>query len=207
MAIFPDDMKDNDGNRMKSFDEVLDKLLAYRKNLATNTLFPTEQAEISPDDMFSNIFGAKTESLSMIQTIFDIDRLNPNLFEASIAALYKKQDFEVYLTPYSNDKGVDVVLLKKDENYLIQVKQTKSLVGIEAIQEVYTAKKYYEGIFKEQFNLMTITNNDYSSSSTLLAKSIGVILLNRQHLENLLDKNQISLQEINKLETQRMQRV
>lgn len=89
------------------------------------------------------------------------------MFEATIAALYNKQGFEVYLTPYSNDKGVDVVVLKNGENYLIQAKQTKSLVGNEAIQEICTAKKYYEDKFKEQFKLLTITNNDYSSSAAI----------------------------------------
>ncbi len=207
MAIFPDDMKDEEGNRMKSFDEILDTLLNNKKALASNTLFPTEQAEITPDELFGNIFGTKTESKPKVQTITDIDRLNPNLFEATIGALYNKQGFEVYLTPYSNDKGVDVVVLKNGENYLIQVKQTKSLVGNEAIQEICTAKKYYEDKFKEQFKLLTITNNDYSSSATILAKSNDITLLNRGHLENLIANNDITIQDINKIESQRMTRI
>lgn len=207
MAIFPDDMKDEEGNRLKSFDEILDTLLNSKKALASNTLFPTEQAELTPDELFGNIFGTKTESKPKVQTLIDIDRLNPNLFEATIAALYIKQGFEVFLTPYSNDKGVDVVVLKNGENYLIQAKQTKSLVGNEAIQEICTAKKYYEDKFKEQFNLLTITNNDYSSSAVILAKSNDIKLLNRGHLENLVTKNDITIQDINKIESQRMARI
>jgi HJR/Mrr/RecB family endonuclease len=207
MAIFPDDMKDEEGNIMKSFDEILDTLLNNKKALASHTLFPTEQAEITPDELFGNIFGTKTESKPKVQTITDIDRLNPNLFEATIGALYNKQGFEVYLTPYSNDKGVDVVVLKNGENYLIQAKQTKSLVGNEAIQEICTAKKYYEDKFKEQFKLLTITNNDYSSSATILAKSNDITLLNRGHLENLIANNDITIQDINKIESQRMTRI
>lgn len=207
MAIFSDDMKDEEGNRIKSFDEILDTLLNNKKALASNTLFPTEQAEITPDELFGNIFGTKTESKPKVQTIVDIDRLNPNLFEATIGALYNKQGFEVYLTPYSNDKGVDVVVLKNGENYLIQAKQTKSLVGNEAIQEICTAKKYYEDRFKEQFKLLTITNNDYSSSATILAKSNDITLLNRGHLENLIANNDITIQDINKIESQRMTRI
>ena len=207
MAIFPDDMKDEEGNRMKSFDEILDTLLNSKKALASNALFPTEQAELTPDELFGNIFGTKTESKPKVQTLIDIDRLNPNLFEATIAALYSKQGFKVYLTPYSNDKGVDVVVLKNGENYLIQVKQTKSLVGNEAIQEICTAKNYYEDKFKEQFNLLTITNNDYSSSAVILAKSNNIKLLNRRHLESLIIKNDITLQDINKIESQRMSRI
>ncbi len=207
MAIFSDDMKDEEGNRLKSFDEILDILLNNKKTLASNTLFPTEQAEITPDELFGNIFGAKTEGKNKSLTLTDIDRLYPNLFEASIASLYKKQGFDVYLTPYSNDKGVDVVVLKNGENYLIQAKQTKSLVGNAAIQEICTAKRYYEDKFKEQFKLLTITNNDYSSSASILAKSNGIKLLNRRHLECLVNQNSITIQDINKIESQRMIKV
>jgi HJR/Mrr/RecB family endonuclease len=207
MAIFPEEMKDESGNRLKSFDEILDTLLNNKKTLASNTLFPTEQAEITPDELFGNVFGTRTETKSKALSLLDLDRLNPSLFEASIAALYKKQGFEVYLTPYSNDKGVDVVVLKNGENYLIQVKQTKSLVGNEAIQEICTAKNYYENKFKEQFNLLTVTNNDYSSSAKILAKTNDIQLFNRNNLENLINTNYITIQEINKIESQRMTRV
>jgi len=207
MAIFPEDMKDEDGNRVKSFDEILDTLLNIKKTLASNTLFPTEQAELTPDELFGNIFGAKTESTPKIQTITDIDRLNPNLFEACIAAYYIKQGFEVYLTPYSNDKGVDVVAFRNGENYLIQAKQTKSLVGNEAIQEVCAAKKYYEDKFKESFRLLTITNNNYSSSAIILAKHNNIEILNRNHLENLIATNDITIKDINRAESRRMQRI
>jgi HJR/Mrr/RecB family endonuclease len=207
MAIFPDEMKDESGNRLKSFDEILDTLLNNKKALASTTLFPTEQAEITPDELFGNIFGTKTVSKSTPLTIIDIDKLNPNLFEASIAALYKKQGFEIYLTPYSNDKGVDVVVQKNDENYLIQVKQTKSIVGNDAIQEICTAKNYYENKFNARFDLLTVTNNDYSSSAKILAKSNNIQLLNRSQLEVLINTNDITIQEINKIESQRMIRV
>ena len=207
MAIFPEEMKDESGNRLKSFDEILDTLLNNKKALASNILFPTEQAEITPDELFGNIFGTKTETKSRALSLLDIDRFNPNLFEASIAALYKKQGFEIYLTPYSNDKGVDVVVLKNGENYLIQVKQTKSLVGNEAIQEICTAKNYYENQFSEQFKLLTVTNNDYSSSAKILAKANDIHLFNRVDLENLINKNDITIQEIHKIESQRMTQV
>ena len=207
MAIFPEEMKDEEGNRLKSFDEILDTLLNNKKALASITLFPTEQAELTPDELFGSIFGTRTEGKPKPQTLIDIDRLNPNLFEATIATLYSKQGFEIYLTPYSNDKGVDVVVLKKGENYLIQVKQTKSLVGNDAIQEICTAQKYYENKFSAKFNLLTITNNEYSSSAKILANSNGIQLLNRHHLESLINSTPITIQEISKTESQRMARI
>ena len=207
MAIFTNDMKDEDGERLKSFDEILDTLLINKKELASNMLFPTEQAEIIPDELFENIFGTNTESRPNRLLLEDIDRLYPNLFEAGIATLFEKQGFIVYLTPYSNDKGVDVVVMKNRENYLIQAKQTKSLVGISAIQEIFTAKKYYEDKFREKFNLLIITNNDYSPSARSLAGSNGVKLYNRTQLDGLVNQNYITIEDISKIETQRLLRI
>lgn len=207
MATFPEHLKDEQGNKLKSFDEILDALLANKKSLASNTLFPTEQAEITPDELFGNIFGTKTESKPKPLSLLDIDRLQPNLFEASIAALYEKQGFEVHLTPYSNDKGVDIVVLKDSENYLIQAKQTKSIVGNSAIQEICTAKKYYEQQYGESFKLLTITNNFFSPSAITLANSNAINLYDRNQFERLITENDITLLQINKIESQRLSKI
>jgi SNF2 family DNA or RNA helicase/HJR/Mrr/RecB family endonuclease len=207
MAVFPDSMKNESGETLKSFDEILDNLLNNKKALASNTLFPTEQAEVRPDELFGNIFGFETETKTEALTIQQIDKLNPNLFEAAIAALYKQQGFDVHLTPYSNDKGVDVVLLGDQDSYLLQVKQTKTQVGREAIQEIYTAKTYYENRFSTKFKLTAVTNNDFSSTATMLAQSNLVELVNRQQLIKMIDRHQISIKDINKIESQRMQRI
>jgi len=77
-------------------------------------------------------------------------------------------------------------------------------VGNEAIQEICNAKNYYENKHKVQFNLLTVTNNDYSSSAKILAKSHNIQLLDRIELEKLINTNDITIQEINKIESQRM---
>jgi SNF2 family DNA or RNA helicase/HJR/Mrr/RecB family endonuclease len=207
MAVFPDSMKNENGEKLKSFDEILDNLLNNKKALASNTLFPTEQAEVRPDELFGNIFGFETETKAEALTMQQIDKLNPNLFEAAIAALYKQQGFDVHLTPYSNDKGVDVVLLGDKDSYLLQVKQTKTLVGRDAIQEIYTAKTYYENRFSTKFKLTAVTNNDFSSTATMLAQSNFVEMINRQQLIKMIERHQISIKDINKIESQRMQRI
>jgi len=204
MAVFPDEMKNEDGSRKKSFDEILDALLDRKKSLATNTLFPSEQAEVKPDEIFDNIFGFNAESKPIPLTMKQVDKLNPNLFEAYIAALYYKQGFQVYLTPYSNDKGVDVVVLREGENYLIQAKQCKACVGIDAIQEIYTSKNYYESKFKESFSLMGIANSEFSQSAIIMSRSNNVILIAREKLEKMVDKYDVTIQEVNKMEAQRM---
>lgn len=206
MAVFPDDMRNEDGSKQKSFDEILDDLLVLKKALATSTLFPSEQAEVRPAELL-NIFGLDTESKPTPLTIKQIDKLNPNLFEAYVAALYSKQGFQVYLTPYSNDKGVDVVALKDGENYLFQAKQTKSLVGNDAIQEIYAAKNYYENKFAEKFQLHVISNSNFSSSAEILARSNQVAIIKRNSLDRLVSEYAVTIQDVNRHEGRRMQRV
>ncbi|MGD9731153.1 MAG: restriction endonuclease [Desulfamplus sp.] len=140
-------------------------------------------------------------------TMDQIDKLQPDLFEAYIAALYEKQSFKTYLTPHSNDKGVDVVAMGKIENYLIQTKQSKSIVGNDAVQEIYTAKNYYENKFKEQFKLIVIANNDFSSSAQTLADINQVKLMGRSLLATMNSQNDVAIQDVNRHEAQRMKTV
>jgi HJR/Mrr/RecB family endonuclease len=140
-------------------------------------------------------------------SINQIDNLNPYLFEAAVAAIFNKQGFQVHLTPYSNDKGVDVVLLSENDNYLFQVKQSTSLVGRDAIQEIYTAKNYYENRFNVKFKLSVLANNEYSSTALVLAASNSVNLINRNQLKDLLKENPITIKDIYKVESQRLDRI
>jgi HJR/Mrr/RecB family endonuclease len=207
MAVFPDSMVDNNGKKLRSFDEILDELLESKKNLASSALFPTEQAEVRPDELFGNVFGFNASATIETLTLHQFDRLNPNLFEAAIAALYENMGFEVQLTPYSNDKGVDVVVVGKEENYLLQVKQSKALIGKDAVQEVYTAKRYYETKFNMSFKLKVVTNSSYSSTAELLGQSNQVELIDRPKLLELLSKYEVSFRELNKLESRRLLKI
>ncbi len=206
MAVFSNEMTDKNGSQEKSFDEILDDLLIRKKALATNTLFPSERAEVTPLEL-SNVFRIDTVIQPAPLTLNQIDKLDPYLFEAYIAALYRKQGYQVYLTPCSNDKGVDVVALKNGENYLFQAKQTKSLVGNEAIREICTAKNYYEEKFKERFYLIVISNSDFTSSSETLARTNQINLVKRNQLHKLIEKNDVTIQDVNRQESQRMQRI
>lgn len=207
MAIFPSNMTNEDGSRQKSFDEILDHLLTLKTSLATNALFPTEQAEVRPDEIFGKVFGFNTDNQPTPLDIEQVDKLNPNLFEAFIAALYKSMGFNVFLTPYSNDKGADVVAISKEKCFLIQAKQCKSNIGIEAIQEIYGAKNYYELKFKEIFNLVVITNNEFSQAAITLSDANNVCLINRKKMNDLMENIEITLQTIYKIETQRMKKI
>lgn len=197
MAIFPETMKNRNGAKIKSFDEVLDSLLERKRSLAGSTLFPTDQADVKVEELFGDVFGVESESSVIKLTMNDVDNLHPLLFEAFVSSLYSKLGYEVFLTPNSNDKGVDVVAIGDNgENFLFQVKQSKSLVGINAVQEVHTAKNYYESKFKTVFKSAIITNSNFTSSCEVLSRSNNIELVKRSHIERYLLHNEISIQDV-----------
>jgi len=204
MSVFPDDTEDDSNEKPKSFDEILDNLLNNKKALASNTLFPTEQAEITPHELMGSFFKPKMETNVTFLSLTDIDILQPNLFESAVAALYGKQGFEIFLTPFYNNKGVNIVALKSNENFLIQVKQTNLNVAFEDIRELFSAKTYYENKFKTAFNLLLVTNSNFSDSLLSLESSKKVKLINRSQLDILLTSNKLIIPDINRIETQRL---
>lgn len=208
MAVFPESFQNEKGERQKSFDEILDVLLSRKKSLASSTLFPSEQSEVRPDEIFDDVFGnIKNQNNNKPLTFTEIEKLNPRLFEAYVASLYTKQGFQVYLTPFANDKGADVVALSPNGNYLIQAKQSQSSVSNDAIQEVVTSKNYYENHFSEKFNLVVLTNNFFGSSATTLSNSNEVQKIDRTKLESLTRSFPVTIQDINRHESQRLQRI
>jgi HJR/Mrr/RecB family endonuclease len=208
MAVFPDSFQNEKGERQKSFDEILDVLLSRKKSLASSTLFPTEQSEVRPDEIFDDVFGdIRKSTTNKPLTFSEIEKLNPRLFEAYVASLYTKQGFQVYLTPFANDKGADVVALSPNGNYLIQAKQSQSSVSNDAIQEVVTSRNYYENHFSEKFKLVVLTNNFFGSSATTLSNSNEVEKIDRLKLERLTQTFPVTIQDVNRHESQRLQRI
>ncbi len=204
MAVFPKGKFSGDGNAQMSFDEVLDGLLQSKKNLATNTLFPTEQAEVTPEQIFGSVFGMKAEESQTRIQIDTVDKLTPSHFEAFIAALYSAMGYEVYLTPQSNDKGADVVAIGEKDCFLIQAKQTKSTVGIGAIQEILGANRYYAGKFKRDFTSTVITNGSFGNAAYSISEPNNVLLLGRLELLGLLATHKITMKDIIGLERNRL---
>ena len=49
--------------------------------------------------------------------------MNPQSFEKYVAGIYEKEGYDVTVTPYSGDYGVDVIAEKGGERIAVQVKQ------------------------------------------------------------------------------------
>jgi len=203
IAVLPNEME----LKVKSFDQVLNDLLKYKNSLATDTLFPTEQMEVTRDEMYGDLFEDTIVNVEEYQLESkDINHLTPLMFEVLIAVLFEKQGYEVHLTPISGDKGVDVVVLG-NENFIIQVKQSTHKIKHECVQEIVTAKAYFDKVYGVDFKMKVFANNNYGNTTISLAEPHNVELNNFDSIVHLLNKYPVLNSEIVKKNIHRMDRV
>ncbi len=194
---------------VKTFDIVLNELLERKKTLAANTLFPTEQSEISPDELFSNIFeNSPNVDVNIAPFNFaEITKLTPLYFEAFVAALYEKMGSKVILTPSSNDKGADVVVFGDEKNILIQCKQSLNPIDNKAIQEIVGARGYYRLKYGVEFELLIITNSCLNENAKEYAVCNFVEFYEGKEIKALLAKSPLTISDVNKMEYRRELRI
>lgn len=189
----------------KSFDVILDELLERKRSLASASLFPTERAEVTPDDLFDGVFGIKTDLQDLTPlTIDEMDVIDPYLFEAAVALLWQKQGAKALLTPKSNDKGADVVVFSDSGNMLIQVKQGSKAVGDSSVGDILKSRGFYEKKFQRPFSLAIATNRALTSSAAELAHGNNIQVYARDALESLIRSNNLYLNELHETERCRL---
>lgn len=114
----------------------------------------------------------------------DIDRMSGVDFENYLRILFEDLGYEVELTPASGDYGADL-LLKKDGSFIaVQAKRYSKAVGIASVQQVFSAKTYYNA-----HEAWVITNNTFTKNASDLAKKSGVKLVDREHLIRFITEN------------------
>lgn len=114
--------------------------------------------------------------------IGDIDQMSGIEFEHYLVALFRQNGYRVKLTPASNDFGADVIL-EGNERIVIQAKRYSSKVGIKAVQEISSAKGYYNA--QEAW---VITNSYFTSQAIKLAQATDVRLVDRNNFVDLILK-------------------
>jgi hypothetical protein len=190
-----------------TFDVLLNGLLSRKKDLSESSLYPSDQLEVKPADLFGNLRDSTKEpidSTPQYYTLTDLDTLNPYLFEAAVAVLWGKiSNQPMLLTPQTNDKGADVAVLDYDNPYLFQVKQSKNPIDHQCIKDIIIAKKYYQNRFGMDFELGIVTNRDLNSNAYERAEEQGVNVFNRLSLETLLQKHPITDLEVLAMEARR----
>ena len=140
--------------------------------------------------IFILFFLYKISRLSHHRTIFqkgvyslhDLDDIDGIDFEELTCDILVANGFETAEnTQASMDFGVDVLACKDGITYAIQCKRYHSAVGIEAVQQVYAGRAYYECHVA-----VVLTNQYFTSNAHKLADKIGVALWDRDMLAQLL---------------------
>ena len=194
MATHPD---------FQTFDVVLHGLLERKRQLSQGTLFPTEQAEVTRKEILDELRRTRAQPQDGPPlTIEDADALDPEFFEAFVAALFQAQGYRVELTPYSGDKGADVIAYQNEEEtsgLLIQVKQRKEggKPGDDAVDEILAAKSFYEERYNATFQPIIVTNRRFTKQACRHAASNHVEMYERKSLERILKQHPVTWREVN----------
>ena len=191
--------------QFQTFDVILHELLERKRQLSQGTLFPTEQAEVTPKEILEKLqpIPVDNEEKSPL-TIEDIDKLEPRFFEAFVAALFDKQGYYVVLTPYSGDKGADVIARQRRNEaggILIQAKhrrQAGGKSGRHAVDEILAAKPFYEEKYGTTFQLAVITNREFNKPARQSGRSHQVEMYERKWLRQNLKQYPVTWWDISK---------
>lgn len=120
-------------------------------------------------------------------TINNIDKMvDGSEFEVYLHRLFRELGYmDAYKTKGSHDFGADLVFTDRTGiRTILQAKRysPENMVGIEAVQQVYTARNYYQA--KKAIVLATTS---YTDSCETIAGVNGVLLLNRRDLVSMLE--------------------
>lgn len=157
---------------------VIALIIVLTKKTESATPTVTEQ-QLTPTSIIDEIEDLKTVDIQLI------DQLVGHDFELYVARLLVELGYErVYKTTNSRDFGADVVFVDRSGNQtVIQTKrhQENNIIGVSAVQEVYTSKRYYKAR-----NAIVLTNSTYSSPCETLAGVNHVLLLDRSDLKKII---------------------
>lgn len=109
------------------------------------------------------------------------DAMDGHEFEYFCADLLRQNGFyNVDVTKASGDQGIDIIAYKDGIKYGIQCKCYSSDIGNSAVQQAYSGKTFYNCHVAA-----VLTNRYFTSSAKELAQSNGVLLWDRNKLEEL----------------------
>ena len=112
-----------------------------------------------------------------------VDHMDGHRFEKYCATVLQKNGFvNVSVTPGSGDQGVDVIAEKEGVRYAVQCKCYSSALGNTPVQEVCAGKSMYNchvGV--------VMTNNYFTAGAKQLAEKNGILLWDRDKLQQMID--------------------
>lgn len=117
-----------------------------------------------------------------ISILEKVDYMEGHNFEYFCADLLTQNHFSnVEVTRGSGDQGVDIIATRDGIKYAIQCKCYSQNIGNKAVQEVFAGKTFYNCHVAA-----VLTNQYFTSSAQALAESNGVLLWDRDKLEEMI---------------------
>jgi Restriction endonuclease len=110
-----------------------------------------------------------------------VDAMSGTEFEERLALLYAARGCRVVATGASGDFGADLVLERDGSRTVVQAKRYDRAVGIEAVQQVIGARRYYDAD-----DASVVTNSRCTRAARMLAEVSAVELVEREQLIALL---------------------
>lgn len=113
-----------------------------------------------------------------------IDEMDGLDFEYFCAELLEKRGFiDVEVTRASGDYGVDILAEKEGVTYAIQCKRYSAPVGVEAVQQVYAGRDYYDRMVGA-----VMTNQYFTAPAVEVAKKLKILLWDRGYMDGMMDE-------------------
>jgi hypothetical protein len=176
--------------RFKTFDEHLHSLITRKRQSAENFLAPQADAETLQSELLHKVQEEAEEAgeavkVPAITTPQAVSSLSPIEFEALVAAMFEAEGYAAVLTPYSNDRGVDIVGVGATELLFVQCKHAQDGRSFDsnAIDEVTGGETYYTrnllpaGLRGRRPRLVVAANGETDSRAYRDAEQRGVQLI------------------------------
>lgn len=120
-------------NEFETFDVKLDRLLQAKERLAEDFLAPSNTEHECLDELYNSILANEKrrgdQRIIQIENFSHLTLLSPSDFELATSLVFKDEFEFVFVTPVSNDRGVDLVAIKEGEVVLVQCKHTSRYDG------------------------------------------------------------------------------
>ena len=114
-------------------------------------------------------------------------------FEKFVAAIYEAMGYEVTITKASGDQGADLILTKDGQKKVVQTKRYENDVSNKAVQEVISAKEYYDADYG-----IVVSTSGFQPSAIELAERAHIELIDSAKLKTMIEVYDITPQKTSK---------
>lgn len=106
-----------------------------------------------------------------------VDKMTGPEFEEYLAAHFDNLGYKVKHIGQTGDYGADLILYRDGVSIVVQAKRYQDKVGVKAVQEVISAKEYYECD-----SAMVVTNSYFTPNAIQMATQCNVGLWDREDI-------------------------